>query len=118
MILLDIETTEQGAGLIHGDGVLFLEGLYQVISIFFSGIFDAEVVNDKGEGDVTRCMLPEVRGAGDRCISKLGKVDFQSVISDAAVSFQTRHAFVDLYIDPQVVLFDDLVREEIQGDFV
>ena len=44
-------------------------------------------------------------------------MDFQPVISDAAVSFQTRHAFVDLYIDPQVVLFDDLVREETQGVF-
>ena len=67
-----METAEQGAGTIHGYGVFFLESLDKGISIVFADIFDAEVVNDKGEGDVMRRMLPEVRGAGDRCISKLG----------------------------------------------
>ena len=71
-----METTEQGASLIHGDGVLFLECLDQVIHIFFANIFDAEVVNNKGLGDVMRHMLLEGRGVGDRRISKLGKVDF------------------------------------------
>ena len=70
LIPMNVETIEQGAGPIHGDGVLFLEGLDQVVSIFFAGIFDAKVVNDKGEGDVTRRMLPEGRGVGDRRISK------------------------------------------------
>ena len=76
VIPLDVKTTEQGAGPIHGYGVLFLEGLDQVFRILFANIFDAEVVNDKGEGGVTRRMLPEGRGAGGRCIAKLSEVDF------------------------------------------
>ena len=104
---------------------MLLEVLNQVISILFANIFDAEVVNDKGEGDVTRRMISEGRGAGDRRISKLGYVDFQLVIGDAPGLFETRHAFADLHVYPavgvdeavQVVLLDDLVREEIQGDF-
>ena len=71
-----METTEQGSSLIHGDDVLFLEVLDQVIRIFFADIFDAEVVNNKELGDVMRHMLPEGRGVGDRSISKLGEVDF------------------------------------------
>ena len=70
-------------------------------------------------------MLPEGRGAGDRRISKLGEVDFQLVIGDAVGLFETWNAFAYLHVDPavgadeaaQVVLLDDLVREEIHGEF-
>ena len=73
-----------------------------MVRIFFADIFDSEVVNDKGEGDFTRSMLPEGRGAGDRRISKLGKVYFQTFIGDAAGLFETRHDFADLHIYPAV----------------
>ena len=96
-----------------------------MIIIFFADIFDAEVFDDKGEYNVTRRMLPEVGAAGDRSISKLGEVDIQPVIGNAAGLFETRHAFANLHIDPavgadeaaQVVLFDDFIQEEIQGEF-
>ena len=71
----------------------------QIISILFSNIFDAEVVDEKGESDVIRRMLPEGGGAGERQRSKLGEVDFQPVIGDATGLFETRHAFVDLHIE-------------------
>ena len=58
-----------------------------MISIFFADIFDAEFVDNKGEGDVTRRMPPEGRDAGYRRISKLGEVDFQPVVGDAAGLF-------------------------------
>ena len=51
---------------------MFLEGLDQMIRIFFSGIFDAKVVDEKGESDGTRRILPEGRDVGDRRISQLG----------------------------------------------
>ena len=90
-----------------------------MIRIFFANIFDAKVVNNKEEGDVTHLMLPEGRVAGDRRISKLGDVEFQPVIGNAVGLFETRHDFADLHIDPvvgadkvvQVVLINDLVRE-------
>ena len=64
-------------------------------------------------------MLPEVRGAGYRRISKLGEVDFQPFIGNADGLFETRHAFADIHIDPSVgsdeaaqfVLFGDIFRE-------
>ena len=58
-----------------------------MISILFPDKFDANVVNNKGESDVTRHMFPEGGGAGDRHISKLGEVDFQPVIGDATSLF-------------------------------
>ena len=104
---------------------MLLEVLDQVIRIFFANIFDAEVVNDEGRGDVMRHMIPEGMGAGDRRISKLGKVDFQPALGNVAGLFETRHAFSDIHVDTaigsdeaaQVVLLDDIVREEIQGEF-
>ena len=104
---------------------MLLKGLDQAISILFADIFDAKVVNDKGEGDVTHHMLTESRGTGDRHISKLGEVYFKPFIGDGDGFFETRCAFTDLHIDPavgadeatQVVLFNDLVQEEIQGEF-
>ena len=52
-------------------------------------------------------------------------MDFQLVIGDAAGLFENRHAFANLHTDPavgadksaQVILFDNLVREETQGKF-
>ena len=98
---------------------MLCEGLDKVIIIFFADIFDAEVFDDKGEYNVTRRMLPEVGAAGDRSISKLGEVDIQPVIGNAAGLFETRHAFANLHIDPagrtdksaQVVLLNDLVQK-------
>ena len=55
---------------------MLLDILDQMISIFFSDIPDSEVVDNTGEGDVMRNMLPEAGGAGDRRIYKLGEVDF------------------------------------------
>ena len=90
-----------------------------MISIFFSDIFYAEVIDDQVESDVMCRMFPEGGGAGDRRISKLVEVDFQPVVGDADGLFETRHAFADLHIYPavradkaaQVVLLNDLVRE-------
>ena len=55
----------------------------------------------------------------------MGEVDFQPVIGNAAGLFEARHTFADLHIYPavgadedvQVVLLDDIIREEIQGEF-
>ena len=52
-------------------------------------------------------------------------MDFQPVIGDESGLFETRNDFSDIHIDPavradeaaQVVLLNDLVREEIQGKF-
>ena len=70
-------------------------------------------------------MLLKGEGTGGRRISKLGKVYFKLVIGNAAVLFETRHVFADIHIDPavredeavQVVLLNDLLWEEIQGEF-
>ena len=97
----------------------------QIINIFFSDIFDAEVVDDKEKSDVTRHMLPEGGGAGDRRTSKLGEIDFEPFIGNAAGLFETWNAFADMHLDTsvrayktvQVVFLNDLVWEEIQGKF-
>ena len=42
------ESTEEGTGPVDGDGIQFLEGLDEVVSVFFADVLDPKVINDKG----------------------------------------------------------------------
>ena len=47
-------------------------------------------------------MLPKGMGLRDRGVDKLGKVDMEPIICNAAGLFQACHAFVNLHVDPAV----------------
>ena len=59
-------------------------------------------------------MRPKGRGSHDRGVAKIGKVDLEPIVCNAAGLFQAWHAFVDLQVHPsvgckfvEVVLDDD-----------
>ena len=58
VVPVDGESTEEGTSPVDGDGVEFLYGLDEVISIFFSGVLDVKVVYDKGEKYGFGVVLP------------------------------------------------------------
>ena len=69
-------------------------------------------------------MLPTLRGLSDGGVAKLGKVDIELIVFNAAGLFQAWHAFADLHIYPsvvceleEVVLGNDFFREYRQADF-
>ena len=87
-------------------------------------VLDTEIVNHKGEEDVFGGMLPKGRGLSNRGVAKLGKVDLEPIVCDAAGLFQAWHAFADLQLYPsvrckleEVVLGYDFLREYRQADF-
>ena len=46
VVPIDGESTEEGTGPVYGDGVDFLEGLDEVVGVFFADLLDPKVIND------------------------------------------------------------------------
>ena len=94
-----------------------------MVSSFFANVFDTEVVDHEGEEDIFGGMLPKGRGLRDEGVSKLGKVDLEHILCNAAGLFQAWHVFADLQVHPsvgcelaEVVMDDDLFRKYVQAD--
>ena len=90
------DSTEEGTGLVNGDGVHFLEGLDEVVGVLLAKILDPKDVNDEGESDGLGGVLPERRGDGKRGEAKVGEVIFEPVVGNAAGLFEAGHVFLYL----------------------
>ena len=90
------ESAEEGTSPVDGDGVEFLQGLDEVVSVLFSNVLEAKVVNDKGEKYGLGGVLPQFRGSGYRGNTELGEVRFESVVGDADGLLEAEHAFSDV----------------------
>ena len=73
-----------------------------MVSSFFADVFDTEVVDHNGEKVIFGGMLPKGRGLPDRGVVKLGKVDLDPIVFNAAGLFQALHAFADIQLHPSV----------------
>ena len=87
-------------------------------------VLDTEIVDHKGEAYVFGGMLPNGRGSSDGGVAKLGKVDLETIVRNAAGLFQAWHAFADIQVYlsigcelEKVVMGDDFFREYGQDDF-
>ena len=112
----DGESAEEGTSPVNGDGVEFLEGLDEVVSILFPDVLYAKVVYGEGEEYGFGVLIPQSWGSGYRGKPKLGEVSFDSVVGDAAGLLEAGRSFSDLKVDPAVrtecaeaVLFNDFV---------
>ena len=101
--------------------VEFMEGLDEVVCIFFAGIFDAKTIHHKGNSDGFGGMLPKVRGAGNGRKAKLRKVRFDAIIGDAPGLFEVGHTLADIHLHPtvgaerlEIVLVNDFGRDAIK----
>ena len=96
------ETAVNGTGTIDGYTVDFLEGLDEVVIIFFAGIFDAKIIHYKGKSDGFGGIIPKGRGAGNGRKSELRKVRFEAIIGDAPGLFEAGHNLANLLVYPSV----------------
>ena len=69
---------------------------------FFDDLLDTKIVDYKGEADVFGGIFTKGRGSSDGGVAKLGKVDLDPIVSNAAGLFQAWHASVDLQVYPSV----------------
>ena len=72
----NVETTLEGTDPIDAYTVKFLEGLDEVVGIFFADIFDAKIIHHKGKSDGFGSMIPKGGGVGNRRKAEPRKVRF------------------------------------------
>ena len=96
------ETAIEGSSPIDGDIIELLERLDEMVRRVFADVLDTRIVDHKGEADVFGGMLPKVRGLSNGEVAKLGKVDLEPIVHNAAGLFQAWHAFADFQVYPSV----------------
>ena len=62
VIPVKVDAAEEHTVPIHGDFVVFLETFFEMCDMVARGGFDAKVVDDEAEGDVTPYISPETGG--------------------------------------------------------
>ena len=64
VVLGEVDTREKRTVPVLGDGVLFEEGVAQVVGVTVANVFNAKIVNSEGEHDETPLVSPEARSGG------------------------------------------------------
>ena len=118
------ETAIEGSSPVNGDSIELLERLDDMVRRAFDNVLETKIIDHKGEADVFGGMLPNGRGSSKGVGDKLGKVDIEPIVCNAASLFQAWYAFADLQVYPsvgceleEVVLGDDLSWEYCQANF-
>ena len=118
------ETAIEGFSPVNGYSIYLLERLDEMVRRVLADALDTEIVDHKGDADVFGGMLRKGRGSSDGGVAKLGKVDLEPIVRNAAGLFQAWHAFADIQVYPsvryeleEVVLGDNFFREYHQADF-
>jgi len=65
IVPIDGETTVAASCPVLANLVLLFECQHEVLGIGLISVFDAEVIHNKHEGEITYCVLPESRGDRD-----------------------------------------------------
>ena len=80
VVPLEGEAAIEGAGPVGGDAVEGLEGVDEVLCVFFAYIFYPEVVDDKGEGDGSCGVAEETGCVGSGILSMESEVFLEVVV--------------------------------------
>ena len=60
VVPVDGESAEEGTITVDGDGVEFLEGLYEVVGVLFSDVLCTKAIYDEGEKYGFGVVLPQL----------------------------------------------------------
>ena len=99
---------------------MLFQGRCKVVHVIHVGDFYPKIVNDKAENYAAPDMTPEARSVLALVITPFGQFLFKELVGDDAGLGEALHAFPNFDIDPSVVVdqvpevvsFDDLVRDE------
>jgi hypothetical protein len=96
------QTAIECAGPVDGQGIIFLEGVYQVIGVGFGEIFNSKVVDAEDEGGSFCLVAPESWGERHRGVAVGCEVLDEEVEGDDAGFFQAVHSFSDFQVDETI----------------
>jgi hypothetical protein len=103
---------------------MLFQGQCQVVHVIHVGDFYPEIVNDKAENYTTPDVTPEARSVLALVVTPLGQSLFEELVGDDAGLGEAVHAFLNFNIDssvlvdqvPEVVSYDDLVRDDLESE--
>ena len=102
VVPFDSEATIKFAFPVGGKGVKVLQGIDEMVGIVFANIFDAKVVNNEAEGDVTALVPPKAGGLRRWGVAVFGEVGLESNVGKEAGLFEAVHAFANFNVHPPV----------------
>ena len=99
---------------------MLFQGRCKVVHVIPVGDFYSEIVNNKADNYAAPDMTPEARSVLALVITPFGQLLFEELVGDDAGLGEAIHALTNFDIDPsvvvdqvpEVVFFDDLVRDE------
>ena len=99
VVPVDGEAKVTGAGPIFGKGIFLFEGMEQVVGVRAREVFDAEVVNGKGECGGACVVYPNTRRVANWVVAEGGKVVAELFVGENAGLFEAVHAFSNFQIE-------------------
>ncbi len=61
-IIFQGDAPVQGAVPVFTDGKVLFESIYEVVGMFFTNIFDSKIIDQEGDLDRSRDVLPKAGG--------------------------------------------------------
>ena len=121
IIPVQVDTTESFAIQVDVNFLAMVaEALDEMVGVFFSNVFDTEVINDETKSDGAPCVTPDARGVAYRCIAIATEETDQLFFGKNADMGKTIHSLADLYIYFSVVdnVSEFVVHNVFLGDGV
>ncbi len=103
---------------------MLFQGRCKVVHVIHVGDFYPKIINDEAENYAAPDMTPEVRSVLALVITPFGQSLFKELVGDDAGLEEAIHAFTNFNIDPsvvvdqvpEVVFFNDLVRNDLESE--
>ena len=123
VVPFEVETAVEGALPVGGGGVFGVESVDEMLGMLGTNVLDAEVVDDKSEGDGPSGVAEETRCVSSGGVAVKGEVFLEAVVCKDAGLGKAVHAFADLNHDLVVVdevgefvLFHDVGGDVLHWD--
>ncbi len=107
---------------ILGKSIFCFNHCNQMVHILLTLVVHSKIVNNKGEGDGTHCVFPEIRGILAFVITVGGKTLPKELVGEDVSLWQSQDSFSHLEVDVasndlllKVVLGDDPRRDQTDG---
>ena len=100
MVTDEVDTRVERTGPVLGDGIVFDEGVVQVVGVTVANLFDAEMVNDEGEHDGAPLVSPEARIGGALVAASNIEVFLEELVGEDSGLRKSVNAATNFRVDP------------------
>ena len=85
-----------------GDGIVFEEGVAQVVGVTVTNVFNAKIVNNEGEHDGAPLVFPEARSDGTLVVASDVEAFLEELVSKDYGQQKSVNTTTNFEVDPAV----------------